>query len=194
MTQTQDAAGLAVSVPRAQQLIGNPDTLVVDVRTPAEFQTAHIPEAINLPVDQLDPHLRRIVNDAGGTLVLVCQSGGRATRAAAKLGAEGMTDMVVLDGGMNTWIASGAPVEHGESDRRWALERQVRLVAGSIVLTSVLASTKVPAAKWVAGFIGGGLTFAAVSNTCLMGTLLSKLPYNSGPTCDIDAAVARLSS
>lgn len=192
MTMTSTRDGQAVSVGQAQELIANPSTLVVDVRSPGEFHTSHIPGSINIPVDQLDPHLRRIVNSAGGTMVLVCQGGGRAEQAAGKLGSAGLSDMVVLAGGMNSWISAGAPVEHGEVDTRWALERQVRLVAGSIVLTSVLASTVFPKAKWLAGGIGGGLTFAALSNTCMMGNLLAKLPYNQGPGCDIDEAIGKL--
>ncbi|MCB0909128.1 MAG: rhodanese-like domain-containing protein [Nocardioidaceae bacterium] len=184
--------GQAISVGQAQELMADPKTLVVDVRTPAEFESSHIPSSINIPVDQLEPHLRTIVTAAGGTMVLVCQGGGRAEQAAVKLGSAGLSDMVVLGGGMNSWIQAGAPIEHGEVSNKWALERQVRLVAGSIVLTSVLASTLLPKAKWLAGGIGGGLAFAAVSNTCMMGNLLMRLPYNQGPTCDIDAAIAKM--
>lgn len=190
MSETR--GGQAVSVGQAQQLMTNATTLVVDVRSPGEYLTSHIPNSINLPVDQLDPHLRRIVSAAGGTLVLVCQAGGRAEQAAGKLGQAGLSDMVVLDGGMNSWTQAGAPVDHGEI-KKWALERQVRLVAGSIVFLSILASIWFPPAKWVAFAIGFGLSFAALSNTCLMGMLLMKLPYNRGPGCDIDAAIARLS-
>ena len=92
---------------------------------------------------------------------------------------------------MNAWEAAGAPVERGEV-QRWALERQVRLVAGSIVFLSVLLSLLVPGTPWIAAAVGFGLVFAAVSNTCMMGMLLSKLPYNRGPGCDIDGALARL--
>lgn len=190
MTDNRDAQ--AVNVGQAQQLLANPSTLVVDVRTPGEYLTSHIPESINIPVDQLDPHLRRIVSAAGGTLVLVCQSGGRAEQAADKLGQVGLSDMVVLAGGMNSWLQAGAPVEHGEI-KKWALERQVRLVAGAIVALSIIASIWLPWAKWIGFAIGFGLTFAAATNTCMMGMMLMKLPYNRGPGCDIDEAIERLS-
>ena len=170
----------------------NPDTLVVDVRTPGEFETAHISGAINIPLDQVDAHLRRIVADAGGRLILVCQSGGRAQQAATKLAAAGLDDVAVMDGGMNAWVASGGTVEQSGRER-WALERQVRLVAGTLVLLSVLASLLVPAAVVVAGAVGAGLAIAALTNTCAMGMLLARLPYNRGAACDIDAAIARLS-
>jgi hypothetical protein len=77
---------------------------------------------------------------------------------------------------------------------RWDLERQVRLVAGSIVLASVLASVAFPPAKWIAAAIGAGLTVAALSNTCAMGMLLAKLPHNRGPRTDFNGVVAALAA
>jgi hypothetical protein len=61
---------------------------------------------------------------------------------------------------------------------RWALERQIRLVAGSIVLISIVASIWWHPARFLAGAIGLGLTVAAITDTCLMGRMLMKLPYN----------------
>lgn len=181
----------SVDVSEAQGLIQDSNTLVLDVRSPGEFETAHIDGAVNIPVDRLDPHLREIVHNAGGTMVLVCQSGGRAEQAATKLSNHGKQDLVLLQGGMNAWQQAGAPVRRGEV-QRWALERQVRLVAGSLVFASVAGSALLPKAKWVGAGVGGGLVFAAVSNTCMMGNLLSKLPYNRGPACDIDQALTKL--
>ncbi|PRC50129.1 sulfurtransferase, partial [Mycobacterium sp. ITM-2017-0098] len=63
---------------------------------------------------------------------------------------------------------------------------------GSIVLTSILGSLAAPKLKWVAGAIGGGLTVAALSNTCAMGMALSKLPYNRGASCDAQTIVSQL--
>jgi rhodanese-related sulfurtransferase len=129
----------SVDVASARHLIAtDPDTLVVDVRTPAEFGAAHIREAVNLPLDQVDAHLRRIVDDAGGRMILVCQGGSRAERCRATLAAAGLSDVAVLAGGMNAWAAAGAPLVHGVP--RWSLERQVRLVAGLVVLLSVVAA------------------------------------------------------
>ena len=86
--------------------------------------------------------------------------------------------------------AANAPIRQGAP--RWDLERQVRLVAGAIVLASVVGSVFVPGLKWVAAFIGAGLTFAAVTDTCAMGMMLSKLPYNRGAGCDLDTIVGQL--
>lgn len=188
---TDHTVNSAIDIASVRALLATkPDSLIVDVRTPAEFETAHIEGAVNLPLDQVDAHLSRIVADAGGELVLVCQSGGRANQACAKLASGGLTGARVMTGGLNDWIAAGGPVTRGP--QKWSLERQVRLVAGSIVLVSVLASIWLPGAQAVAGFIGAGLTFAALSNTCAMGALLARLPYNRGAGCDVDSALAQL--
>jgi rhodanese-related sulfurtransferase len=171
----------------------DPDTLVVDVRTPAEFRAGHIPGSINLPLDQVDAHLRRIVADAGGHMVLVCQSGGRAGQACEKLTMAGLEDVEVLEGGMTSWAAAGGPVDRVGDGDSWTIERQVRLTAGGIVLASVLASLVWPRARFVAGAIGAGLTWAALRNTCAMGAVLARMPFNAPPTADVDDALARLS-
>lgn len=163
------------------------------VRTPSEYRSGHIPGSINLPLDQVDARLTRIVRDAGGSMVLVCQSGGRAAQACEKLTSAGLEDVEILDGGMNSWAAAGAPVERPENaGGEWTIERQVRLVAGGIVLTSILASIVFPPARFVAGFVGAGLTYAALSNSCAMGMVLAKMPWNAAPTADVDHALTRI--
>ncbi|MFI7430051.1 rhodanese-like domain-containing protein [Micromonospora sp. NPDC049836] len=181
---TLDAAGLRelIDAGRAPRLL--------DVRTPAEFETVHIPGAYNVPLDLLKEHREELRAHLDEDVVLICRSGARATQAGQTLAGVGLPNLKILDGGMLAWQATNAPVRQGAP--RWDLERQVRLVAGSIVLLSVLGSVLVPGLKWVAGFIGAGLTFAAVSNTCAMGMLLSKLPYNRGASCDLDSIVGQL--
>lgn len=186
----QIATELDVAAVRSLQST-SPNTLLVDVRTPGEFHSGHIDRAVNIPLDQVNGDLVATVARGGGRLVLVCQTGGRAEQAAAKLARAGLADIAVMAGGMAAWAASGAPVER-ESSARWTLERQVRLTAGLIVALSVLASIWVPWMRFLAGAIGAGLVFAAATNTCTMGMLLAKLPYNRSSDCDIDAAIARL--
>lgn len=180
----------AVDVGAARALLATePGTLLVDVRTPGEFQNGHIAGAVNVPLDQVDAHLPALVGRSAGRLVLVCQAGPRAEQAALKLARAGRADVAVLTGGMNAWAASGAPVERS-ADARWTLERQVRFTAGLIVLLSVVASIWFPPMRFLAGAIGGGLVFAALSNTCMMGMALMKLPYNKAESRDIEAAIA----
>ena len=163
---------------------------VLDVRTPGEFETAHIAGAYNVPLDLLREHRDEIIKHLDEDVVLVCRSGQRAAKAEETLRDAGLGNVHILDGGITAWEAKGFAVNRGP--QRWDLERQVRLVAGSIVLSSVLASVAVPKLKWVAAAIGGGLTFASLTNTCAMGNALSKLPYNRGATCDAQTIVSQL--
>ena len=163
---------------------------VIDVRTPGEFESVHIPGAYNVPLDLLREHRDEFLTHLDEDVVLVCRSGQRATQAEETLRAAGLCNVHILEGGMTAWDAQGLPVNRGA--QRWDLERQVRLVAGSLVLTSVLGSIAVPRLKWVAAGIGGGLSFAALSNTCAMGAMLSKLPYNRAAGCDPQTIVAQL--
>ena len=166
------------------------DVRILDVRTGGEFESAHIPGSYNVPLDTLGEHVRDLAA-VDHPVVLVCQSGGRATQAHGKLTSAGKDTLHILEGGIASWQAAGGDVVHGETDR-WAMDRQVRLVAGSIALAGTAASTIVPGAKWIAGGVAAGLTFSAVSNTCAMAALLSKLPYNQTNDCDIAAVLAEL--
>lgn len=163
---------------------------LLDVRTAGEFRTCHIPGAVNVPLDQISRY-REQLSRVPKPLVVVCQAGSRATQACEQLSAVG-TDVQVLSGGMIAWQQAEGDVERGEPT--WALERQVRLVAGSLVLAGVLGSTLVPKLKWLSAAVGGGLTFAAVSNTCMMSNVLSKLPYNRGSQADVERAVKTLAA
>jgi rhodanese-related sulfurtransferase len=191
MTIATAPSRVTASALRAE-IAGNRDLRLLDVRTPGEFQSGHIAGAVNVPLDQVIPNARKIASAASGRVVVICQAGQRAAQAADKLAAAGADDLAVLDDGMNAWLAAGAPVEDAGSRKRWALERQVRLVAGGIVVSSVLASVWKPRLRFVAGGVGAGLVFAAVSNTCMMGNALMKLPYNKGAEADVDAAISCL--
>ena len=165
---------------------------ILDVRTPAEFETAHIHGSYNVPLDVLEKHGPEVVKslDDDHDVVLVCRSGQRSEKAAELLRNVGLDGGRVLENGITDWEGQGFDVDRGVE--RWDLERQVRLVAGSVVVSSVVGSLAIPRLKWLAAGIGAGLTYAAVSNTCAMGTALSKLPYNRGAKADAKTVLAQL--
>ena len=164
---------------------------VLDVRTPGEFQTAHIAGAYNVPLDLLREHRDEIVKHLDEDVVLVCRSGQRAAQAEE-----------TLRNGRSGQRAHPRRRDHrlggkgfrGQPRRASAGTSSVRCacVAGSIVLTSILGSIAAPKLKWLAAGIGGGLAGAALTNTCAMGMALSKLPYNRGATCDAQTIVSQL--
>lgn len=152
------------------------DVKILDVRSSAEFEAVHIPGSYNVPLATLGEHATEVARDLSDEVVVVCQSGARAQQAEARLIASGLSGVHLLDGGIAAYQAGGGEVVHGRN--RWDLERQVRLVAGSLVLAGTIGSLKFRPLLGVAGGIGAGLSFAAATNTCAMGKMLLKLPYN----------------
>lgn len=193
MTSTIDqstaplAADVIDSSTLRQLLADDPALRILDVRSGAEFASVHIEGSYNVPLDTLAEHASDLAS-VDHPVVLVCKSGARADQAHAKLTSAGKQQLHLLDGGLDGWLASGGDVVRGSSET-WAMDRQVRLVAGSISLVGILLSIFVPRAKWLAGAVATGLTFSAVSNTCAMGNALGRLPYNRGAGCDIDGVL-----
>lgn len=192
-TITSPTVGAADIIDAAQlKVLQQQDPLIriLDVRSGGEFETVHIPGSYNVPLDTLGEHVRDLA-DVEHPVVLVCQSGGRATQAHGKLTAAGKETLHILEGGMAAWQAAGGDVARGDTSR-WAMDRQVRLVAGSLAVVGIAASTVLPGAKWLAGGVGAGLAYSAISNTCTMAAMLSKLPYNQTDKCDIQGVLTEL--
>ena len=87
---------------------------ILDVRTPEEFASGHVPGAVNIPYDQLPDRIAEIP-PPGGTIVLYCRSGRRAEVAAKVLRQAGHdgSELEFLAGDMPGWIRDGRPVERG---------------------------------------------------------------------------------
>lgn len=167
------------------------DIKLIDVRTPAEFESAHIPGSYNVPLDQLPEHREELRSRLNGPAVLVCRSGARARQAEQVLREVDLPALHVLDGGLSAWEQAGLPTNRGR--QRWSMERQVRGIAGGLVLTGVLGSAIAwPTLKWLAAFVGGGLLFSALTDTCGMAAVLGRLPWNRAATCDVGATLTRM--
>ncbi|MEN9207403.1 MAG: rhodanese-like domain-containing protein [Gloeomargarita sp. GMQP_bins_120] len=149
---------------------------LVDVREPAEYAGERIPGAVCHPLSKLNPAEIKCPEDK--VLVLYCQSGNRSYRAAQQLLAAGCEQVTHLQGGILAWKDAGYPVERNPK-APISLFRQVQIVAGSLVLLgTILGATVSPWFLLLSGFVGAGLVFAGVTNTCALGMLLAKLPYN----------------
>lgn len=168
------------------------ELVVIDVRTPAEYASGHLPGAVNIPLD----HVRRALDDIRHAaerhdLLVVCASGARSENACKLLAEEGVT-AATLVGGTGAWAAAGHDLHTPAAcDTRagWSMERQVRFTAGSVVLLGLLLGVLVhPALLLIPAGIAGGLVFSALTNTCGMAAVLGKLPHNRPRTADLDAA------
>lgn len=175
----------------SELLVARPEIRLLDVRTPGEYESVHIRGAYNVPLDLLGEHGREIGANVADPVVLVCQSGQRARKAEEALRGSGMPNVHVLDGGVAGWIAAGHPVARGAE--RLSLERQVRIAAGALAAAGGIFALAVnPLFAIVPAFVGSGLVFAGVTNTCAMGMLLARLPYNRPASCDVEMMVRAL--
>jgi rhodanese-related sulfurtransferase len=177
----------------ARLIAERPETRLLDVRTPGEFETEHIDGAYNVPLDTLAEHGAEIRAGVAAPVVLVCRSGQRSRKAEEALTAAGMTSLHVLDGGMSAWVAANLPVRRGA--HRMSLERQVRIAAGALAaMGGFLALLVNPLFAAIPAFVGSGLVFAGLTDTCAMGMVIAKLPYNRPASCDVPAMVRALTT
>jgi rhodanese-related sulfurtransferase len=153
---------------------------IVDVREYSEVAAERIEGAIHKPLSSFrDPQLEK-----ERTIYLVCRTGNRAQRAAQQLAEAGYKKIYIVDGGIEAWKAAGLQVVRGAS-HVWSLERQVRFTAGSLVFLGVILSYAVhPYFLLLSAAIGAGLVFSAATNTCGMGMLLAKMPWNAKSSCN----------
>jgi rhodanese-related sulfurtransferase len=174
---------MSVSTITPQQLAelckGNGRLDLIDVRTPVEFREVHLEYAHNVPLDRLDP--AAVMQGRNGSreepLYLICRSGSRGQQACEKFLAAGFTNVINVVGGTLACVESGLPVVRGK--KAISLERQVRIAAGLPVLLGALLGWFVhPAFIGLSAFLGAGLVFAGVTDTCGMGMLLARMPWN----------------
>jgi rhodanese-related sulfurtransferase len=167
------------------------DVRLLDVRTPGEYDSVHIRGAYNVPLNTLGEHADEIRATVDEPVVLICQSGNRARQAELALKECSMANVHVLEGGMNGWTTLGLPVEQGR--QRLSLERQVRILAGGMAAAGGMLAVAVnPLFALVPAFVGSGLVFAGVTDTCGMAMVLSRLGYNQPANCDVPAMVEAL--
>lgn len=152
---------------------------LIDVRTPVEFREVHLEIARNVPLDRLDPKVLMQTRSGSSSepLYVVCKSGGRSQQACEKFVKAGFTNIVNIEGGTTACIAAGLPVVRGK--KAISLERQVRIAAGLLVLLGIGGwYANYPAFLALSAFVGAGLMFAGITDTCGMGMILARMPWN----------------
>ena len=152
---------------------------LIDVRTPVEFRELHVAFARNLPLDQLDASAVMQARDVAPSepLYVICRSGARGRQACEKFRKAGFFNVINVEGGTLACVEAGLPVVRGK--KAISLERQVRILAGSLVLVgSALGAFVHPAYIGLAAIIGAGLVFAGITDTCGMGMFLARMPWN----------------
>jgi glyoxylase-like metal-dependent hydrolase (beta-lactamase superfamily II)/rhodanese-related sulfurtransferase len=193
VNQKGEATSIEMISPRdaAALLKQDPQVKILDVRSALEFSQEHIEPSINIPIDMISGKIGELSQSKQSYLVL-CHSGTRAAMAADMLMQAGIHTVKVMEGGIARWEKEKQPVIKGQGGM--SLERQVRLIAGSLVLAGIIMAFL---AHWtfifVPVFVCCGLIYSGLSDNCLMGMMLMKLPYNKklyksklgGGTCSI---------
>ena len=166
-TQTSNARATLKDVP-----------IYIDVRTPQEFESVHMTDARNIPLPDLHAHLDELKTiSQEHPLILVCRTQNRVKIAYEYLTNNGLTNCEILEGGITTWIDEGKPVIKGKQGI--SLEGQVRAIAGGLILLGVaLGFTVHNGFFFLPAIVGAGLLHAGLTDSCLMGMLLTKLPMN----------------
>ncbi|MDJ0344912.1 rhodanese-like domain-containing protein [Streptomyces sp. H10-C2] len=177
---TPTAVVPAQAAPRLEQYT------VIDVRTPGEYAAGHVPGAHNIPLDHLHTALPALKSAAArGDLLMVCATGNRSTTACEQLAAADI-HAATLTGGTTSWSEQGHTLHRLEgAATTWAMERQVRLAAGALVVLGLAAGARYRPARWLSAAIGTGLVFSAATNTCGVAAVLAKLPHNQPRTTDL---------
>lgn len=149
---------------------------VIDVRAAMELAAEHVDGVRHIPLDQLADMADK-VRATPAPRMLMCQGGVRATAAQKQLAEMGIGGLSVIDGGMNAYKAAGG--DYVKGTKIISLERQVRIVAGFMVLTGALLGYFLhPAYVFISAFVGAGLMFAGITDTCGMAMMLTKIPWN----------------
>jgi glyoxylase-like metal-dependent hydrolase (beta-lactamase superfamily II)/rhodanese-related sulfurtransferase len=193
VNQKGEATSLEMISPRdaSSLLEQDPQTKILDVRSALEFSQVHIEHSLNIPIDMISAKINELSQSRQNYLVL-CHTGNRAAMAADMLIQSGIHTVKVMEGGIIRWQKEKLPVIKGQGGM--SLERQVRLIAGSLVLLGIMMSWRLHwAFIFVSVFVSSGLIYAGLTDNCLMGMLLMKLPYNKklyktksgGGTCSI---------
>ncbi len=157
---------------------------LIDVREYAEFAGGRVKSAKLIPLGDIEKRYAEIDRDKPA--FVICRSGKRASEAQRKLFALGFSDVRNVRGGFEAWKAAGFDFEK-DAKAVWSLERQVRFAAGSLVVLGVLLSLLIhPYFIALSAFVGAGLVFAAVTDTCGMAMMLGKMPWNktNGAACE----------
>jgi rhodanese-related sulfurtransferase len=162
--------------------MSDPHATLIDVRTPAEFEEVHAEGAINIPLDQFKAKeviaSQRLSSEK--PVYLICKMGGRSQKACDALKKAGLDSVVNVTGGTDAWVAAGLAVVRGQK-QAFSIMRQVQVTAGSLALLGALLSFVHPWWAFLAAFIGAGLVFSGITNTCGMGAVLARMPWNQAP-------------
>ena len=113
------AATVQVPIQELKQLLDDDEDIVLlDVRTPIEYEVAHIPGAINISRGLLEFGVWSLVPDQEEKIYVYCKSGARAALATKQLNELGYKNAVAITTGTVDWARSGYPLQTSITDEQ----------------------------------------------------------------------------
>lgn len=159
-----------------KRLASGENLKIVDVRSPLEYASGHVPGAVNIPLGTIDKEIPGA--ESSDRIVIVCQVGVRSQSACEKV-LNSHDDLYNLVGGTNAWRAAGFEVESCPKAPR-SLDRQTHLVAGLLlVLAFILYRNVSPGWIYLALLPTFGLLLDALTGICPMTLILKQMPWNA---------------
>lgn len=164
-----------VTPQEARDAVAAGRSTLVDVRRYDDYLNGHADGAVCIPLAELERRAGELPRDT--PVDLVCRLGNSSGIALQKLQALGFENAANVAGGMEAWKAAGLPVVKRVRPPM-SVERQTRLVVGTLVLLGILGSRAAPALLYVSAFMGCGLVFAGLTDWCGLSMLVAKAPWN----------------
>ncbi len=171
-----------ISPEKALELINTENAILIDVRSPAEFEQEHIAAAQSLPLDDIERHMKQLSLSEEKIVILQCQKGLRGEQARARLikGASNPTQFFNLEGGIDAWKNANLPVISADGKPAGIpMPRQIQITSGLMILAFSLSYLS--GANWaiyVLIVMGVMMIFSGASGWCGMVKLLLKMPWN----------------
>lgn len=160
----------------AKKVAANEALCIIDVRTPAEYAAVNLPGSVNFPLGTVTPNAVTEIAADKPRVYLMCRTQRRAEMVHQELAGNLSCELVVVDGGIEKM-----PEELLVRGQRNVipLDRQVRIAAGLLVFAGVMGGFFInPGFFWLSGFVGAGLVFSGVTDTCPMGMAIARMPWN----------------
>jgi rhodanese-related sulfurtransferase len=162
----------------AHELLTRGEAVLIDVRTPDEFQAEHILYAMSLPLSRLKSELAGLKIADGQAVIFHCQKGGRGGQACSLAAdMDNVSPVYNMTGGLNDWKSKGLPIVGGETTM--SIFRQVQMIVGGLILALIaIGFTGAMFAFALAGVFAAALMIAGVTGWCGLAMLLHKMPWN----------------
>ena len=162
--------------PQETEILMKNGAILIDIRSPQEFQSENINQSVNLPLEQL--YLIEVFEVQNRQLIFYCFSGVRTINNTEQFSRLKNNDIYILEGGISNWKETGRTVNK-QTAESISIFRQVQIIAGLLIVAGWLLGTFVASGFYLlSGLVGAGLLFAGLSGFCGLAVLLMKMPWN----------------